>query len=965
MRRALPATGLALFLSVLTTPASALQTPAALEGRPQLERYMTTSGAAPADANVRGLAAWDTVPRHARAAWNAFVVDVGAGWRASFDSRTGVPQRLYGPGIAAPGSVSSPLVAETFARAMLERHIALLAPGAKPGDFQLVSNDLDSGMRTIGFVQRANGLRVQGGQVSFRFKNDRLFVIGSEAIPRVQVEVPTVLVDASVAEARALEWIDTDFFSGAASPSSGSPTAAGVGDPLVLPVAGGRTRIETFVVLPVTIEAPGLRFVVYVDASSGRPVAREQTLRFANASVSGHVPVRSPSYGNRYDAPLPLAKANVEGTGVKTTDVGLITWSGVSPTPVELFLDGDRAKSLNDEGPEATLLVALTDTQSYVWDGSADASLDAQITSFVHAGLVREYARSFAPALGFLNAQVRATVNINDVCNAYSDGTTINFYRAGSGCENTGRIADVVYHEYGHSIHAHAVIEGVGAFEGALSEGVSDYLSATVTGDPGMGRGFFLSSQELRNIDPPNDEQVWPQDLTGEVHQDGLIIGQSLWDLRKELVTKMGETEGVARANYLYYQAHRRAVDIPTMHTEALAADDDDGDITNGTPNVCEINRAFRRHGLVPVTVASTSLGLAPATQEGFDVSVQLVGLFPQCESDALGQAVLTWKNRDKPSEQGTIVMDANANVLSATIPSQVEGSVVQYGVNVTFTEGNALNLPDNPADPWYEFFVGDVIPLYCTTFETDPADEGWTHGLSAGEPNEGADDWGWGEPKGSAQNGDPTVAYSGERVYGNDLVPKPNYNGNYQPNIENWSKTPVVDVQGHKNVRLQYRRWLNVEDAHYDQATILSNEELLWTNGDSKQGNGSDVHHQDKEWRFHDVDLSSTISPQGTVQVGFWLNTDQGLELGGWTLDDVCIVAYEASAPPTPCAGGGCGGSGPDADVPIDDIDDMGDNDLEASGGCGCRTTESPGKSRWLFGLAGLAALALRRRRR
>ena len=40
------------------------------------------------------------------------------------------------------------------------------------------------------FVQRANGMIVVGGQVSFRFKHDRLFVIGSEALPNVTFAMP-------------------------------------------------------------------------------------------------------------------------------------------------------------------------------------------------------------------------------------------------------------------------------------------------------------------------------------------------------------------------------------------------------------------------------------------------------------------------------------------------------------------------------------------------------------------------------------------------------------------------------------------------------------------------------------------------------------------------------------------------------------------------------------------------------
>jgi MYXO-CTERM domain-containing protein len=959
MRRTLPASALAFVLATLAAaPAGAVRTPDALAGRPALERFglEVLSGEGAPDVDVRGRMVWDRAPRALRGAFATFQTDVGGGWRAAFDGRTGVPRRLYGPGIPAPGSVASADAAEKAARLILERHVALLAPGASATDFELVANELDAGMRTVGFAQTASGMRVLGGQVSFRFKNDRLTMIGSEALPRVRVTAPDALVAAAVAKEKALAWVASDF---------GAAEAGDPGDPLLLPVSGRGRSIDYVVVLPVVVRPLGVtaRFAVLVDAATGEPVAREQTLRFASATVFGHVPERSPSYGDRADYVLPLADLNVEGAAAQTTDQGIVTWTGASPTPVELFLRGDRARVFNDAGPEATLLVDLSDTQAFSWDASADAPVDAQITTFVHASLVREYARTFAPTLGFLNQQVQATVNIDDVCNAFSDGTTINFFRSGGGCENTGRIADVVYHEFGHSLHAHAIIEGAGAFDGALSEGISDYLAATITGDPAMGRGFFFGSDELRHIDPPGQENMWPQDLVGEVHYDGLIIGQALWDLRKELITTLGEPEGIARANYLFYQGIRRASDIPTMHVEVLAADDDDGDLTNGTPNVCEINRAFGRHGLFLASATGTTPGVVPPTQSGFEIRVELAGLFEQCSTDQINDAILTWKNRDVPSASGTVVLTQEGNLLRGTIPDQSAGTVVQYGVAVGFVDGGNLNLPDNDADPWYEFFVGDVIPLYCTDFETDPEAQGWTHGLISGEMTEGADDWHWGEPNGTASNGDPLEAFSGDNVIGNDLRPEENYNGLYQADRVNYMKSPAVATQGHTNVRLQYRRWLNVEDGHFDQGTVFSNDMPVWENLDSDDGDESDTHHQDREWRFSDVDLSGTISPDGTVQITFQIASDQGLELGGWTIDDFCIVAYEEGGV-DPCLGGGCGGAGgAGGDSPTGGFDD--DADLEPNGGCACAAASRGGDLSGFAALAALAAATLRRRRR
>jgi MYXO-CTERM domain-containing protein len=151
-----------------------------------------------------------------------------------------------------------------------------------------------------------------------------------------------------------------------------------------------------------------------------------------------------------------------------------------------------------------------------------------------------------------------------------------------------------------------------------------------------------------------------------------------------------------------------------------------------------------------------------------------------------------------------------------------------------------------------------------------------------------------------------------------------------------------------------------------------LVGEEPVWQNLDSEDGTDSNTHHRDKEWRFHDVDLSEKLAGQSSGQVHFVLTSDQGLEMGGWTLDDVCLVALEAP-PVDPCAstgaGGGCeGGSGSGAGDTGGSSSSGGDGteNQRDDGGCDCR---SAGQSSERGGLSALAAIALaaaaRRRRR
>jgi MYXO-CTERM domain-containing protein len=251
--------------------------------------------------------------------------------------------------------------------------------------------------------------------------------------------------------------------------------------------------------------------------------------------------------------------------------------------------------------------------------------------------------------------------------------------------------------------------------------------------------------------------------------------------------------------------------------------------------------------------------------------------------------------------------------------------------------DGTVALRPANPADPVYQLFHGETTALYCTGLETSPWDDGWERGTQAGE-DEG--DWQWGTPRAAPGSGDPDGAFTGDRALGTDLG-QLGSDGLYDPGVVTYvDLPPVATPAGARSVRLQYRRWLAVEDASFDQATISSNGAPLWTNTSGQDGQ---LHHRDREWRFHDVDLTETIF-DGEVAVRFEISADEGVELGGWNIDDVCVVAVP---------GDGGGGDG-DAGFPRPD-----------DGGCGCRAGARPGPAGALLLLGALWQLRRRRRRR
>src|SRR5690606_21822933 len=274
------------------------------------------------------------------------------------------------------------------------------------------------------------------------------------------------------------------------------------------------------------------------------------------------------------------------------------TWPGDGDADAVAEATGSLVEVVDDGGDPATAALTLPAGGQVVWSEAEIDARDAQLTTFIHAGLARRRARALAPELAWLARPQRATVNIDQTCNAFSDGDAVYFFRAGDGCESTGRLPDIIYHEVGHSLHRQSMIEGAGAYDPPLGEGLADYFAAAITGDPAIAPGFFGTGEPLRHIDPDGGEAMWPEDISDDPHATGLIVAGALWDLRRALVAELGDPAGAEHADQLAHAVMQRASDIPSAYVEVLAADDDDGDLANGTPHACAIHTAFAAHGL-------------------------------------------------------------------------------------------------------------------------------------------------------------------------------------------------------------------------------------------------------------------------------------------------------------------------------------------------------------------------------
>ncbi len=95
----------------------------------------------------------------------------------------------------------------------------------------------------------------------------------------------------------------------------------------------------------------------------------------------------------------------------------------------------------------------------------------ASRSGFYHLTRINQKARTFFPSNTWLQGKVTANMNIVATCNASWNGTSLNFYRSGGGCSNTGEIAAVFLHEWGHGMDTNT--------GGAASETAAAKRSAT------------------------------------------------------------------------------------------------------------------------------------------------------------------------------------------------------------------------------------------------------------------------------------------------------------------------------------------------------------------------------------------------------------------------------------------------------------------------------------------------------
>jgi len=807
------------------------------------------------------------------------------GWYIETDKWTGGFKELNGKPMNVSGSSL-----EIKARNCMDNQLS--AAGMKSSDWVLTGQNTDKkGNVYLYFTQKLEGHKVTFAKLNFKFT-------AAQALSRVSMR------GYGAADSKLVPSISTDDVLAAATKDMGSVTitSRSVDDAwewFPVPSAQGYTlrpayKFHVNAVDANDAKATPLELSGYVDAISGDMLYRDNGSHdIADLKVKGTV-YKDGKLLPATDQPLKDLEVtiNADPTALYTDTSGYVSGpSGSLPDTFTVSLQGRYctvfAAASGSVTPSFQTVVSALGTD-YVFPVAAPSS-SRHVNAYYHVNRVHDFMKDhLTPSFTDMDSPLPTNVDVSGACNAFYSAATysINFYAAGSGCNSFAEIGDIIYHEYGHGISDRFyVFSGVSSMiNGALNEGSSDTWAMSITGNPILGQGSYTSgSGVIRRYDL--DPKVYPRDIVGEVHADGEIIAGAWWDVAVN--TGSYELMGdLFTSSYYDTPDGPNGTEGDVYHQVLLAAltqDDDDADLSNGTPHFSEIVKAFARHGiylLADIDIAHTELANQPKATDivvNATASAGTLGFF-------FKGLMLNYKLRSATAWDTISMTDAGGGNFTATIPGLSATSVVDYYFTVLDSIAtNGVFLPSafnpgitaNQTSLPFQFGVG-FKTMTTINFEST-LDTGWKLGVSTDDATTGK--WICAVPipsrtsaaSGSilCQTGNDHTSGSGKcLVTGNAISATSNITSQCVKNGTTTAATPVFDISRYQYPVVEYYRWFGNDLGNFRRK---DNWEVRISNKDGKFWYSVDNTYQsDYSWRKRIFGVKEYTSGFTTLQVNF-----------------------------------------------------------------------------------------------
>ena len=570
-------------------------------------------------------------------------------WKATVDPFSGSVDRAFGDGID---------LDEPTGRGFLARYAGLLAAGAMGNGSELVANEKasrplgDSGARVLTFDQRKDGLPVLGAGVSLGVRDGRVVLVSTRALGPVTTSSRPRLgeAEALVAVARHAGLSD-DGLALAKEPELAFYPR--------LESRGAAQVLRHHLVWRLQVKPPDAAFWqiwnAWVDAHDGRLLVFYPEARTAGSCTADPSQAKATARGgvrpNRADDTevilnLPFAQVLANGKLVSADLNGRFPFTGGGSSGT---LSGDNFRMHCDNCTfplePAAAGTASGDVDYGTGGGSSGPpvfgnglSTPADRTGYFHLHQARQLMAKW-DTLPF--DEIDVFVNLDATCNAFSLSYMLGFFLAGNGCRNTGEIRDVMQHELGHTWDR---FDGNDITNGGMSEWKADMFAVAMGGDACMGESFHISTgfpspgcSGVRDINEKTTNKgiisIATNPCSGEVHCVGEIPGQASWHLLNNLMTGTDYITGAPlpagnpalspeQAKWIFerlilgggppMQVLNPAAAGVSIYDAIMLMDDNDANLSNGTPHAAYINAAFAHHGLAETPQVADSAACAP-----------------------------------------------------------------------------------------------------------------------------------------------------------------------------------------------------------------------------------------------------------------------------------------------------------------------------------------------------------------
>jgi len=750
------------------------------------------------------------------------------GWTvALWDERTDTPARAYGPAIALLDAPFDEARMVEACLAFVETNRALFGVGRQ--DLALMHVRSLEGARSVFFKQEFAGVPVYGARIFLRVDDDgRMTAFGSEVFPGAVVN-PWPSVSESEAARIATGGLSFDATRDRAEPKG----------LYVLPLTWGdaTTYVLTHVV-DVTLRGGEEAYAAFVDAASGRIVARNSTVDNVDfvGEVTGDTVIEDPT-SPQFSAPMAGIRVFRDSTPssfdfTDRTGNFTIAHSGTTDELLETRFNTQNERfncNRVDAGPDADLLVNATPGVPVDMHFDATNSILAERSSFHHLNQQRWELVTIDPSFPFGAAIVSVQVNnTSDNCNAQwqSGSNTILLFKAGGGCIDMGEIPSVSCHEYGHGLSYWAY--GGSPLDCSLIEALPDMRAHFHTGVSSIGTGWQGAGTKIRDGE---NTKTWAQAVatcptggyaSGECHCKADVAMGAVWKMRKNFIRKYGDTTGADLAQRNAHFAMYQAAQSPQAFLlDILEENDDDSDLTNGTIDWVQICEAFAIHGLpCPSLTETMTITHTPqedtASESPYPITATIVAM-----NDTVDEASISYRVNGG-SWSSVAMTHTTGNEYTGSIPGQSAGNFVEYYLSASGTQGAVGSDPTYAPGENYLFVVG--------TFETVTDDEmevdsGWTIGSGTDTATSGM--WVRDDPNGTTSAGQPANPEDDHTVAGTDCFFTGQGavgGGAATADLDGGCTTltsPIFNLSGSNLARVRYWRWFFQPSSDDDAMTV------------------------------------------------------------------------------------------------------------------------------------------------